>query len=150
MIQLLFIVLTIVGFAFSIAKAKPRVIGSELLGLDGFLILLLLFLAGSTITLLYKEIFMPTFFPVSIPNIFIHLFLLISFTRKKTYYPWCQITASSFDLINIEPSQTITLSALNYIETNIHRGVFLIKILPSALIIVYLLKSKRAKNTFIN
>jgi hypothetical protein len=149
LIQLPFFALTIIGFVISITKAKPRAVSSHPLGLSGLLIVLILFLAASTIIETYRELFENSFFPLTLMQIAFNVFLIVSLLKKKTYYPWCQITVSSLNIISQILMHFMRLHYLNHIETKIQIAVLFFKILPSVLIIAYLLKSKRVKNTFI-
>jgi hypothetical protein len=142
------------GLGFSVAKSKPRAIDSIYLGLQGWLIPLMTFLLISITNLVYKELFRPSSNLFTILPILINIFLFISFLKKKTYYPWCQITVNSLTIVD----EIIIMVMLYYhqlsnttepIKANIIIAVIIAKSLPSALIIAYLLKSKRVKNTFV-
>lgn len=78
----------------------------------------------------------------------------MSLLKKKTYYPWCQITVSSLTIVNEIIIMVMfyyhqLLNTTEPIKDNIIIAVIIAKALPSALIIAYLLKSKRVKNTFV-
>ncbi|WP_350331777.1 DUF2569 family protein [Candidatus Bodocaedibacter vickermanii] len=146
---MLFIVLTITGFVISIIKATPRAVSSHPLGLSGLLIALILFLATSTIAEIHRELFGNSFFPLTLTPIVFNVFLIVSLLKKKTYYPWCQITVSSLNITNEVLMHFMRLHYFNHIETKMLIAVLFFKILPSAIIIAYLLNSKRVKNTFI-
>lgn len=144
----------IVGLGFSIAKSKQRAIDSTLLGLNGWLIALMVFLIINITKLAYKELFAPSSHLFKIITILINIFLFISLLKKKTYYPWSQIIVNSLTIVD----EVIIMVMLYYhqlsnttepIKVNIILAAIIAKALPSAIIIAYLLKSKRVKNTFI-
>jgi len=114
----------------------------------------MVFLIINITKLAYKELFAPSSHLFKIITILINIFLFISLLKKKTYYPWSQIIVNSLTIVD----EVIIMVMLYYhqlsnttepIKVNIILAAIIAKALPSAIIIAYLLKSKRVKNTFI-
>lgn len=155
------LLLTIIGLILAIMLSKPRAVSDSPKGIKGWLLMLICFLGLSIVKPLYlvlefiyehnyyftgasalKELtqIQIAWLTISLTHITLSALLLYWALRKKTYYPWCQIVVISMNLLGF---LLITIISKKPLEELIGWTI------SCSVLVMYLMRSKRVKNTFI-